>query len=174
MKFPQVQPISLKLAGCIHNVDLKYWWKFELNPIIRPDIRIGYFRMYVSPDDKTFFTYYIHYGSRYWPYYKQTISDVIIRISGRISGRIKFPQIQPICLKLAGCMYNVDLKYWWKFELNPIIRPDIRIGYFRMYVSPDDKTFFTYYIHYGSRYWPYYKQTISDVILRVCVRFLCL
>ena len=59
MKFPQIQPISLKLAGCIYNVDVKYWGKFELNPIIRPDIRpdirIGYFRMYVSPDDKTFF-----------------------------------------------------------------------------------------------------------------------
>ena len=41
---------------------------------------------------------------------------VTIRISGRISGRMKFPQIQPISLKLARYIYNVDLKYWWKFE----------------------------------------------------------
>ena len=29
-------------------------------------------------------------------------------------------------MKLSRCMYFVVLKYWRKFEANPVVRPDIR------------------------------------------------
>ena len=34
-------------------------------------------------------------------------------------------------------IYNVDLKNWWKFEFNSIVRPDIWPVYFGLNIRPN-------------------------------------